>query len=90
MNETVRLLVKSFYEDEWKWFYDAFCGHSWLRVKDKPGDTFVLEMKSRHRVAAKQGNNLFIPWYLRGYVARQAIKGQDLLARKKWFGEGVK
>jgi len=82
MNETCKLLKKSFYEDEWNlisWGADI-----WVRKKDG------LEIWGSNGVLFFTGykNNIHIPLYMRPIMKWHLRRGQSLLATKKVFGTG--
>lgn len=79
MNETCRLLKKSFYEDEWVLTHGG--ADIWVRIRDK------LKLWGSNGVLFFTGweNNIHIPLFLRPYMKHHLKKGQNLLATKKYL-----
>jgi len=83
MNKTCKLLKKSFYEDEWNltnWGADI-----WIRKKD--GIQIWGSNGALHFTGYK--NNIHIPWYMRPIMKWHMVRGQSILATKKYLAQGA-
>jgi hypothetical protein len=78
MNETCKLLKKSFYEDEW--FTNSFRA---IRKKDN------LELWYANGWPFFDGhkNNIYIPFIYRYFLWKHFRKGQSKVATEKWLKE---
>ena len=81
LNETCKLLIKSFYEDEWTLSYSG--ADMWKRVKDD----LLLWGSNGCWCFTGYRSGIHIPVWVRPYMKYHIVRGQNLLATKKYLKE---